>query len=243
MNKFEEMLKKLLENDVCYLYQNGKFVYRVSYHSTFKSQIFVRVVNSHIMFCGSHVIGPLNIDVSEILTKEEVNKKYGECTMNKFQENIDKLESLKNSNKLAYLKFENHLVRVDEIEKDFGSVVFKHFTGICCANYRLLNTNDFQILNEEEFLKESAKKIESRLMEIEEEKKHKLEAGKTYVIRRKGNDSCHYCYIKDFTNKCFYRQIDFSESKWFNISDFDFQKVDISIHEFFTTDPKSHWKN
>lgn len=157
MNKFEEMLKKLLENDVCYLYQNGKYKCRVKYCSRAvdNSKLWLIVSDSYSQNLGHYEITHSNINTVEILTKEEVNK----------------------------------------------------------------------------------------MKEIEEEKKPKLEIGKTYVMRRKGSESCHYCYIKDFTNKCFYRQIDFSESKWFNISDFDFQKVDISIHEFFTTDPKSHWKN
>lgn len=165
--------------------------------------------------------------------------------MNKFQENIDKFESLKNSNKLAYLKFENHLIRVDEIKKHSYSneAVFIHKIGICYGNYKVTKESDFHILNEEEFLKESAKKIESRLKEIEEEKKPKLEIGKTYVIRRKGTTSNFgFCHLGNLKDDGFFQHNPIG-CAWKNISEYNFQEVDITIKEFFENMPQKYWKN
>lgn len=170
--------------------------------------------------------------------------------MNKFEENINKFESLKNSNKLAYLKFENHLVRVDEIKRHSYSneAVFIHKIGICYRNYKVTKESDFQILNEEEYLKENVKNIEKRLKEIEEEKKPKIEIGKTYVIRRKGTTSDFtFSHIRNLNDVygvfvfCYSCPAGLDHTR--RISDFDFQEVDISIKEFFEDCPHKYWKN
>lgn len=167
--------------------------------------------------------------------------------MNKFEEMINKFESLKNSNKLAYLKFENVLISVDEIKKHsyLNEAIFIHKIGICYGYYKVTKQTDFQILNEEEYLKENVKNIEKRLKEIEEEKKPKIEVGKTYVIRnkQKNSDAIFFGHITnvDYKNDLYSRQTKVG-IKTRNISEYDFQEVDISIKEFFTTDPKSYWK-
>lgn len=247
MNKYEEMQKKLKDNDVCYLYENGKLVHKIKLDESIKMfakfQGYLTYREYEFPF-SFHLIDVCDLNRFEILTKEEVNQKYGECKMNKFEENINKFESLKNSNKLAYLKSENVLVRVDEIKRHSYSneAVFIHKIGICYGNYKVTKESDFQILNEEEYLKENVKNIEKRLKEIEEEKKPKIEIGKTYVIRNKKDPMLNsLVYVSDITNDLFYTH-NKNKNRWYHISDFDFQEVDISIKEFFENMPQKYWK-
>lgn len=255
MNKFEEMLKKLKDNDVCYLYENGELKHKIKpdesikMFAKFQGYLAYREYEFPFSF---HVIDGCDLNRFEILTKEEVNQKYGECKMN-FDEVVKKYDELKKNNKDVYVKYfdrlskKYYIVKIKDYEYCPASdkIYFKkidHCEGIISFK-PTNNIFDFQILNEEEYLKENVKNIEKRLKEIEEEKKPKLEIGKTYVIRRKGNVSYHFCYVANLTSKSFYRQSGFDDTRWFNICDFDFQEVDISIKEFFTTDPKSYWKN
>lgn len=103
---------------------------------------------------------------------------------------------------------------------------------------------NIKILNEEEYLKTYMKLIENRLKVIEEEKKLKIEAGKTYVMLRKGTDSrfslCHITKIDSSSDRFFCHEP--NDYYWENISKYDFQEVDISIKEFFENMPQKYWK-
>lgn len=166
--------------------------------------------------------------------------------MNKFEKQIEKFNELKKNGKDAYLKFGVKNIgfnKIDDYEVDwtFEKVIFKKLS--VCFIFKMSDVS-FDILNEEEYLIEQKKIIENRLKEIEEEKKPKIEVGKTYVIRKK-DDHSDICivFIKELSNNTFIVYTSYGSYSWAFISEYDFQEVDISIKEFFENNPQKYWKN
>lgn len=168
--------------------------------------------------------------------------------MNKFEKQIEKFNELKKNEKDVYLKFvtqndkiEFNIINEYEIDYTFNKVIFRNsFKYFVFEMY----DNSFDILNEEEYLIEQKKIIENRLKEIEEEKKPKIEIGKTYVIRKKGTESnISFCCVSNIIDDRFCCYAGVGCVYWKYFSEYDFQEVDISIKEFFENNPQKYWKN
>ena len=169
--------------------------------------------------------------------------------MNNFEKQIQKFKELKKNGKDVYLKSIDENGKVENLSKiidyeinwTFKKVIFFRNSFMCIGfNFEY---NSFEILNEEEYLKEQKNIIENRLVEIEEEKKPKIEIGKTYVIRRKGTESdISFCLVRNIIDSKFCSQTPIAiYRKYFQ--EYDFQEVDISIKEFFENQPHKYWKN